>query len=184
MTDPAYSKDPKTFTGKHMLFVMLSFFGVIIIVNLTMATLATKSWTGLVVKNGYIASQRFNKNQEAHEKLIAAGWQSALEYNNGLFSLTLTKNSKVLANCVVTALLNRPVHENDNQRLQFKYSHTERQQAGGHYIVRNQLKPGRWNLEVQALCPSDQSLKVNHKKMTDKFVQTYKFMAPKLRPIK
>lgn len=171
MTDQADLKDQKPFTGRHMLIVMLSFFGVIIIVNLTMATLATKSWTGLVVKNGYIASQHFNENQKAHEKLVAAGWQSSLEYKNGIFTLTLMKNSKALTNCDVTGLLNRPVHENDNQRLLFKYSDVGPQQAGGQYIAHNQLKPGRWNLEVQALCSPDQS---------QKFIQSYKFLAPEL----
>ena len=39
---------PKQFTGRHMLFAMLAFFGVIIIVNLTMAAFATRSWTCLL----------------------------------------------------------------------------------------------------------------------------------------
>lgn len=171
MTDQAHLKDQRPFTGKHMLIIMLSFFGVIIIVNLTMATLATKSWTGLVVKNGYIASQHFNKNQQAHEKLVAAGWQSSLDYNNGIFTLTLLKNSKALTNCDVTGLLNRPVHENDNQRLMFKYTDAGSQLGSGQYIAHNQLQPGRWNLEVQALCSKDQP---------QRFIQTYKFLAPKL----
>ena len=83
MTDQTDLQDQPKFTGKHMLIVMLCFFGVIITVNLTMATLATKSWTGLVVKNGYIASQYFNENKKAHEELVAAGWRSELEYNDG-----------------------------------------------------------------------------------------------------
>ena len=45
------------FTGFHMLACMIVFFGVIVAVNLTMATLASQSWTGLVVKNSYVASQ-------------------------------------------------------------------------------------------------------------------------------
>ena len=48
------------FTGRHMAIIMVAFFGVIIAVNLTMATLASRSWTGLVVKNSYVESQKFN----------------------------------------------------------------------------------------------------------------------------
>ncbi len=38
---------------------MVAFFGVIIAVNVTMATIAIASWTGLVVQNSYVASQEF-----------------------------------------------------------------------------------------------------------------------------
>ncbi|TIW01135.1 MAG: cytochrome oxidase, partial [Mesorhizobium sp.] len=41
---------PREFTGKHMLVSILAFFAVVIGVNVTMATLALKSWTGLVVE--------------------------------------------------------------------------------------------------------------------------------------
>ena len=52
---------PKEFTGRHMLAIMLAFFGTIIAVNLVMAIFASRSWTGLVVKNSYVASQEFNE---------------------------------------------------------------------------------------------------------------------------
>src|SRR3546814_8186701 len=48
------------FTGWHMLGAMLLFFGIVISVNLYMAWQATRSWSGLVVENTYIASQEFN----------------------------------------------------------------------------------------------------------------------------
>ena len=45
--------------GKHVLTGFLLFFGVIIAVNFTMARLASTTWTRLVVKNSYVASQKF-----------------------------------------------------------------------------------------------------------------------------
>ncbi len=77
----APTPQPKPFTGRHMLFAMLAFFGVIIAVNLTMAVFATKSWTGLVVKNSYVASQAFNREleqakvQESDLEMLAASSQ-------------------------------------------------------------------------------------------------------------
>ncbi|RWK14298.1 FixH family protein, partial [Mesorhizobium sp.] len=56
----ANAEKPRVFTGRHMLAIILAFFGVVIAVNLTMATLANTSWTGLVVENTYVASQQFN----------------------------------------------------------------------------------------------------------------------------
>ncbi|TIS18850.1 MAG: cytochrome oxidase, partial [Mesorhizobium sp.] len=54
------TQKPREFTGRHMLISILAFFAVVIGVNLTMATFAHRSWTGLVVENTYVASQQFN----------------------------------------------------------------------------------------------------------------------------
>ena len=48
------------FTGRHMLAAMLGFFGVVIAVNVVMATLAAKTFSGTVVDNSYVASQQRN----------------------------------------------------------------------------------------------------------------------------
>jgi hypothetical protein len=37
---------PKEFTGKHMLFSMVAFFGVIFTVNMIMARFAVTTWSG------------------------------------------------------------------------------------------------------------------------------------------
>ena len=66
------------FTGRHMLAIMFAFFGVIITVNVTMATLANTSWTGFVVKNSYIASQEFNRQAEEGRRQQALGWTADL----------------------------------------------------------------------------------------------------------
>ena len=44
----------RTFTGWHMAVITISFFAVIIAVNLTLAVFASTSWTGLVVANSYV----------------------------------------------------------------------------------------------------------------------------------
>jgi nitrogen fixation protein FixH len=62
----------REFTGRHMLMIMLAFFGVIITVNVVMARFAMTSWTGLVVENSYVASQQFN------EKMMAVRTQNDL----------------------------------------------------------------------------------------------------------
>ncbi len=52
----------KPLTGWHVLAMLVAFFGVIIGVNLTMAYFANSTWSGLVVANGYVASQSFDKD--------------------------------------------------------------------------------------------------------------------------
>lgn len=73
----------RRFTGGHMLAIMLLFFGTVIAVNLSMAVLATSSWTGLVAKNGYVASIDYANDEAARKAAAARGWQIALTAEHG-----------------------------------------------------------------------------------------------------
>lgn len=81
------------FTGKHMLIIMLAFFGVIIGVNVTMAVFAGKSWSGLVVKNSYVASQHFNEKLATARQQAALGWQPQLALADGKLSYRITDSA-------------------------------------------------------------------------------------------
>ena len=72
----------QTFTGWHMAMIMGAFFGVIIAVNVVLAVISVKSFTGLVVENSYVASQTWEKDtialvqaaqMDIHLRLSAAG---------------------------------------------------------------------------------------------------------------
>ncbi|MBC2884494.1 FixH family protein [Ochrobactrum sp. CM-21-5] len=86
------SKTSGTFTGWHMLGIMLAFFGVIIVVNLVMAYNAVNSWSGLVVKNTYVASQEFNEKAQTGKEQAALQWQSKPAYENGVFTWRLANH--------------------------------------------------------------------------------------------
>ncbi|PRD41857.1 cytochrome oxidase [Phyllobacterium phragmitis] len=73
----------RRFTGWHMIAVMVGFFGTIIAVNLTMASFARSSWTGLVVANSYVASQQFNERMAESRAQAALGWNGTLETDAG-----------------------------------------------------------------------------------------------------
>ena len=59
---------PDRFTGWHMVGVLGLFFGVTILVNLALAFFANGSWTGLIVKNSYVASQHYNERLAKEEQ--------------------------------------------------------------------------------------------------------------------
>ena len=84
----------KGFTGFHMWMLALCFFGVIIAVNVTMATFAMRSWTGLVVDNSYVASQEFEEKRLAHEAQRAAGWDAVLTYRPGAARLVIVDGAR------------------------------------------------------------------------------------------
>ncbi|MCR4269069.1 FixH family protein [Nitratireductor sp. ZSWI3] len=79
----------KEFTGKHMLLIMIAFFGVIVTVNVTMAVLANSSWTGLIVQNSYVASQTFNERAAEGRVQDALGWTGELDVANGAVTYRL-----------------------------------------------------------------------------------------------
>lgn len=64
----------KRMTGWHMTAILLGFFGVVVAVNLTMATLATRTFGGVVVVNSYVASQKYNGWLAAARKQDRLGW--------------------------------------------------------------------------------------------------------------
>lgn len=109
------SEQPREFTGKHMLAIMFAFFGVIIAVNLTMATFARTSWSGLVVQNSYVAGQQFNRKAEEGRRQAELGWSPRLALGEGVlrFSLADAEGQPIRLDGG-TATLRRPVGDADD----------------------------------------------------------------------
>lgn len=57
-----------------MTAILVAFFGVVVAVNLTMASFATRTFGGVVVENSYVASQQYNRWLAASRKQDALGW--------------------------------------------------------------------------------------------------------------
>lgn len=68
----------RQFTGWHMTAILVFGFGVIVAVNLLMATLATRSFGGVVVENSYVASQNFNAWLAQARADNALGWTATV----------------------------------------------------------------------------------------------------------
>jgi nitrogen fixation protein FixH len=71
----------RPFTGRHMTAIMVAFFGVVVGVNLTMATLASRSFGGTVVDNSYVASQRYNGWLAKARQQDRLGWATPVSLN-------------------------------------------------------------------------------------------------------
>lgn len=133
------------FTGWHMLASMLGFFGVIIGVNVTLAVMAQKSWTGAVVDNSYVASQHFNERLAESREQAALGWHSALAIRDGEIRYTLTDASGEPAGASsATVLLRRPAYEAEDERLQLVPV------GRGTLGVTHPVRDGLWIIEINA----------------------------------
>lgn len=97
------------FTGRHMLLIAVAFFGVIITVNTIMAVSASRTWTGLVVQNSYVASQEFQDKADAISAQHEAGWAFGISYESGILLLLPEGNARSLELADVEAFIHRPV---------------------------------------------------------------------------
>jgi nitrogen fixation protein FixH len=129
----------RPFTGRHMLMIMLGFFGTVIAVNMTMVYFAAQSWTGLVVKNSYVASQEFNATTAKLEQ-AAADVHSAVSYESGKLSLSLTDNKGKAVNATNVSLkLGRPSHEGKDHVIALAAL------GNGIYSAEHVLATGQWS---------------------------------------
>ncbi len=140
-------KGGREFTGRHMLIVTLGFFAVIIAVNAFMAFKAVGTFSGLEVRNGYIASQQFDRNRAAQ---LALGW-TAIAGLDGPERLRLEFTDEegrfIPAENIasIEATIGRPTERDEDQDLSFARA------PQGYYLAPiTPLNPGKWYLRLKA----------------------------------
>ncbi|MET3591768.1 nitrogen fixation protein FixH [Mesorhizobium shonense] len=139
------TEQPREFTGRHMLLIISAFFSVVVSVNALMATLASTSWTGLIVENAYVASQQFNKNADEGRAQAALGWKSQLTIVGGEVRYSLADAAgKPVALHGVKVLFRHPAYEAED------YSITLALASGHEYAARHTPRNGVWIAEVDA----------------------------------
>lgn len=133
-------------TGAHVLAALVGFFAIVIAVNGAMAVLAAATWTGLIVPNSYVASQRYNEAIAADRQQQALGWRLALEASTaGLAVVVSARDGRPVTGLDITADLARPTHERDDRRLGLVET------AGGRYSAETALQPGLWIADIEAI---------------------------------
>lgn len=133
----------KELKGGHVLAMIIVFFGVIITVNMVMAYLANSTWSGLVVENGYVASQNFHNDLAKAKAQEALGWNVGFAFDGGSVKVTFTDASgRHIDNLDLTGRLQRTVTDKEDQVLAFGWV------GSGAYTAPARLAPGLWEVEV------------------------------------
>ena len=132
-------------TGRHVFIVVAAFFAVVIGANLTLAVFASRSWTGLIVPNAYVASQTFDRDTADQERLKAMGVQPVLSYENGRLRVAFTgRDGLPVTAGDVKVRLGRPAYDGEDRTLPMLC-------AGSECNAETALGPGVWQGEVMAL---------------------------------
>lgn len=135
-------RDPRPFTGRHIAIIFVAFFSVVIVVNVTMARLASSTFGGVVVENSYVASQRFNRWLDEARTEGALGWTAETRRGTTGEAVVHVADSRgaALAGARVTAVAEHPLGRRPEQALVLS------ERAPGTYAAA--LGEGRWRLRI------------------------------------
>lgn len=133
----------KRFTGWHMAAIMVTFFGIVIAVNLIMAMFATRTFGGTVVDNSYVASQKFNGWLAAARAQEDLGWTSAVALDGERrVVVAVSAEGRGLAGLAVEGFARHPLGREADIPLSFT-SDGEGRARGAMPLPR-----GRWQVHV------------------------------------
>ncbi len=140
MTQPQRKDRP--FTGRKMALLLVSFFAVVVGVNMLMARLASATFGGVVVDNSYVASQEFNGWLKQAKVEKALGWKRVIARDaaNRAIITVIDSADQPIAAAKVTAVAQHPLGQRPTTALALQET------APGVYSAA--LEQGRWRLNV------------------------------------
>ena len=133
----------REFTGWHMLAIMVTAFGIIIAVNLTLAFNAIATFPGLETRNSYVASQSFDADRAAQDAL---GWTVETDLTPTALTLDVTDIGGIVEPTIVSATLGRATHVNDDITPDFTWT-------GTGFAAPVEVGAGYWNLRLVMEAP-------------------------------
>ncbi|MEP2988403.1 MAG: FixH family protein [Parasphingorhabdus sp.] len=137
-------KTKKKITGFHVTLMFVAFFGVIMAVNFLMAGLALGSFSGTVVDNSYVASQKYNEWLEESRQEAAHGWiiGEPKRRDDKLQLSVLDAEGAALSDPKISAIAYHPVGQTEAINLTFT------ENTRGLYQSNEALPSGRWKLKI------------------------------------
>jgi nitrogen fixation protein FixH len=129
-------------TGRMVLLILVSAFGIILAANLTLAFSAIGTFPGVETKNSYVVSQNFDADRSAQ---LALGWDVRATVQDDQLRLSIKdRYGNAVQPELTSATLGRATHVQDDQTPDFIWQ-------GGAFIAPVDLAPGNWNLRLTAV---------------------------------
>jgi nitrogen fixation protein FixH len=141
------TKRRRAFTGWHMTAILVVFFGVVIAVNVLMATLAVRTFGGTVVDNSYVASQQFNGWLAQSRAQRALGWDVAVSRGAGDVPVIIATDAagQPLVGAVVTATVRHPLGRTPDRAMRLTSG------GDGRFTASAPLEAGRWHIIITVI---------------------------------
>lgn len=143
----------KKITGRHVLFGLFAFFGVMLLANGIFVYLALSTFNGLSNPNAYQDGVRYNERIEAAERQAALGWShEVLLSEEGRLRLTIKdRTGGAVPGLAVKGEIARPAADRFTRPLVL-----EETAAGSYAVTIEGLAPGNWIVTLEAANPPSQ----------------------------
>lgn len=136
-------RDSRALTGRKVLWIALSIFGVVLAVNAVFVWLALSGFSGLVRENAYRDGLHYNDELAAAAEQKARGWTSQVTLTAQGLELEVTlPDGAPVAGLLLTAQLGRPATAREDQVL------TLVEVRPGRYLAPAALAPGQWRAVI------------------------------------
>jgi nitrogen fixation protein FixH len=141
----------RSLTGRTVLFLLLTFFGVVVGVNMVMATFAVRTLSGTEVDSAYRASLGFNSDIAAARAQAARGWQMAAHIEHAPDGVAALKveardpRGAPLGGLAISARLQRPTDKRADRLVALA-----EQDTGIYRGVADGVAAGQWDLVIEA----------------------------------
>lgn len=136
--------------GWHVLAAMLTFFGIVIAVNIAFTLMALRSFPGEDVRRSYVQGVNYNDTLAERRTQAAQGWRATVELtqraSGAQLVLTLVDaQSEAINGAEITGGLQWPTDARRDRALSFTAA------GYGRYVADlDNLPPGRWRLRARA----------------------------------
>lgn len=157
MTPAIRQDDPKQWalTGKHVLIMLLVFFGIIIAVSIVFTTLAVQSFRGEDIKQSYRQGIEYNETLADRAAQSDLGWRAAINVSGTIDSRRLIvkvtgADGQGLSDLIITGRLRHPADQTLDRPLEFT--------VGADGLARADLSglSGQWTVHAEAINASGQ----------------------------
>lgn len=140
--------------GRHVLAVLLGFFGVTIAVNAAFVTYALKTFSGEDVPRPYMQGLAYNQTLSARSAQAKLGWHAVIDVESGAggavaINVALTdRGGNPLDGLAVSVVLRRPTNAALDRSVDLAAT------AKGHYIAKvAALASGQWDMTARTTAP-------------------------------
>jgi len=138
------TRQPRPFTGRQFATILCAMFAVVMAVNFTMATLASRTFSGAVVQNGYVANQDFNAWIERGKRQAQIGWAARAEVKADSLSIVATdRTGAPLTGATVSVHLIHPFRAGETRWIY------PVEAEPGTYVAAHSLTRGQWEANIR-----------------------------------
>lgn len=137
-------------TGRHVLLMVVAFFGVMLIANVIFIRAAVRTFPGVSEEKSYFQGLHYNDTLAERAAQSRLGWTAEVaevvrEGETGRIVIRMAKDETALTSLAFSGVLKRPVHSDDDQTLAFNSL------GGGLYQAEvDTFGAGAWDMALRA----------------------------------